>query len=79
MGVYDAAIVFALGKYGVSSGDAVAFAILMRAIQYVPTLIIGTAMIMAKSNGLSEIVRPAATRKMLAAMAIAPTRINRKS
>ena len=79
MGVYDAAIVFALGKYGIVAEDAVAFAILMRAIQYGPTLIIGTVMIMSKSNGLSKIFRPAAARKMLAAMAMAPTRINRKS
>jgi uncharacterized membrane protein YbhN (UPF0104 family) len=70
-GVYDAAIVFALGKYGIPAGDAVAFAILMRAIQYVPTLVTGGSMIICSSK-LEKRFRPSAARKKLAALAMIP-------
>jgi hypothetical protein len=70
LGVYDAAIVFSLGKYGIPAGDAMAFAIMMRTIQYVPTLLIGCAMVTFGGAGLQEIFRPASARKMLATMSI---------
>jgi len=71
VGVYDAAIVFAMGRYGIQPGDAMAFAILMRTIQYGPTLLIGFITIMVSSSNIERIFQPSAARKMMAAMAMA--------
>lgn len=65
VGVYDAAIVFAMGRYGVPAGDAMALAILMRTIQYIPTLIIGCIMVIAGGRQLQDIIRPSFARSAM--------------
>ena len=70
LGVYDAAIVFSLGKFGIPASDAMALALLMRTIQYVPVLAIGGAMVVFGGAGLQEIFRPSSAQKMLANLSV---------
>lgn len=70
IGVYDAAIVFSLGLYEIKAGDAMALAILMRTIQYIPVSLIGITMIITGGSKLQEIIRPSSARKILASMAL---------
>jgi uncharacterized protein (TIRG00374 family) len=70
IGVYDAAIVFSMGIYGIPAADAMAFAILMRTIQYVPTLLIGCAMILAGGPSFREIIRPLSAQKILSSLSL---------
>ncbi len=49
LGTFEAALVFSLGRYGVEPNQAMAVAILIRVIQYLPLFI--TALIMAIVGG----------------------------
>ncbi|RJP95712.1 MAG: UPF0104 family protein [Desulfobacteraceae bacterium] len=68
IGLYDAAIVFSMGIYGIPAADAMAFAILMRTIQYVPTLLIGFTMIIVGGTKLREIIHPLSTQKIVSSL-----------
>ena len=61
VGTFDAAVVFGLRAVGVVGGQAVAFALLVRFILFVPITIVGLVLLVARYGGLSQLRRRGAT------------------
>jgi uncharacterized membrane protein YbhN (UPF0104 family) len=57
IGTYDAAMLFALGAIGVTSGAALTFAILVRFVVFVPVTICGLLLVVLRYGGLSRLAR----------------------
>lgn len=55
IGTYDAALAIGLRGIGVTSGPAVAFALLVRFVIYVPITLIGLALMVVRYGGLSQL------------------------
>lgn len=60
LGVYEAAVVLALGWFGVASEQALAAALVMHAIQYLPTTLLALA-VLGRSGLRLDRLRPAAS------------------
>ena len=50
-GTFDAAIVFGLKALGITGGAAVSFAILVRAVLFVPITIVGLVLVLVRYGG----------------------------
>ncbi|MFN2471699.1 MAG: lysylphosphatidylglycerol synthase transmembrane domain-containing protein [Gaiellaceae bacterium] len=59
LGTFDAAVIFGLDALGVEGGDAVAFAVLVRFLAFVPITIAGLVLVLVRYGGLTRILRPA--------------------
>ena|SRR5829696_3209278 len=55
IGTFEAAIVFGLGALGIEGGQAVAFALLIRFLLYVPITIVGLGLMLVRYGGLRRL------------------------
>jgi glycosyltransferase 2 family protein len=60
IGTFEAAVVFGLGALGIEGGQALAFALLIRFLLYVPITFAGLALMLVRYGGLQRLRRPAA-------------------
>jgi uncharacterized membrane protein YbhN (UPF0104 family) len=63
LGTFEAAFVFSLGRYGIDTNQAVAVAILIRAIQYIPLFIAAFIMALAGGQKFKNTLMPAFSQK----------------
>jgi uncharacterized protein (TIRG00374 family) len=57
IGTFEAAVVFGLGAIGIEGGQAVAFALLIRFLLYVPITLVGLGLMLVRYGGLQRLRR----------------------
>jgi uncharacterized membrane protein YbhN (UPF0104 family) len=55
VGTFDAGVLVGLGRLGISGGPAVAFALLVRFVLYVPITIVGLALLVLRYGGIGQL------------------------
>jgi uncharacterized membrane protein YbhN (UPF0104 family) len=59
IGTFEAAVVFGLHALGIEGGEALAFALLIRFLLYVPITLVGLGLMLLRYGGLQRLRRPA--------------------